>query len=116
MSKSKSTRDAVKILHRRFVDNDPEVQGALHEERANFALSKPSPNCAASPWVVPTEVCRPRRSSADSKMEITKDLPRAYSSEPPQLRITRSNSEFRLTDGLDNYFEFNCRMNSRIHK
>ena len=40
MTKKKTTTDAVEILHRRFVDNDPEMQEALHQERANYRIAK----------------------------------------------------------------------------
>jgi ribosome-binding protein aMBF1 (putative translation factor) len=40
MTKKKSTRDAVEILHRHFVENNPAVQEALHAERANHRIAK----------------------------------------------------------------------------
>src|SRR6266581_1799590 len=40
MSKRQPTTDAVEILQRRFVDNDPAVQEALHQERANHRIAK----------------------------------------------------------------------------
>ena len=40
MSKKKATTDAVEILHRRFVDNDPEMQELLNQERANYRIAQ----------------------------------------------------------------------------
>jgi DNA-binding transcriptional regulator YiaG len=40
MTKKKTTTDAVEILHRRFVENDPEMQEALNEVRANHRIAK----------------------------------------------------------------------------
>jgi DNA-binding transcriptional regulator YiaG len=40
MTKKKTTTDAVEILHRRFVDNDPEMQEALNEVRAQHRIAK----------------------------------------------------------------------------
>ena len=40
MTKKKITTDAVEILHRRFVHNDPEMQEALNEVRAEHRIAK----------------------------------------------------------------------------
>ena len=40
MTKKKTTTDAVEILHRRFVENDPEMQEALNEVRADHRIAK----------------------------------------------------------------------------
>jgi DNA-binding transcriptional regulator YiaG len=40
MSKRKTTTDAVEILHRRYVENNPAVRHALNEERANHRIAK----------------------------------------------------------------------------
>ena len=46
MNKKKTTTDAVEILHRRFVENDPEMQEALNEVAQIIGLPKPSWSCA----------------------------------------------------------------------
>lgn len=40
MTKKKTTTDAVEILHRRFVQNDPEMQEALYEVRSEHRIAK----------------------------------------------------------------------------
>jgi ribosome-binding protein aMBF1 (putative translation factor) len=40
MTKKKTTTDALEILHRRFVENDPEMQEALIEVRADHRIAK----------------------------------------------------------------------------
>ena len=39
MTKKKPMTDAIEILHRRYVANDPEMQEALHEARANYRIA-----------------------------------------------------------------------------
>ena len=40
MTKKKTTKDAVEILHRRFVEGNPAMQQALHEVRAERRIAE----------------------------------------------------------------------------